>query len=369
MQRYPNGSYRISAEELVLTAKIKQQTTDYRSALSRIKQEATTFANEAEKLNQSLAELNDLSGKFPLVSDAELRAEFEKLRNQMSEQYMKLVSQKSLQEFLVSYNNAMNGGNLTVAAQVLGQRKDDTDAELVALIKDFPQRSLSILKNQVNQELAKDQFNNANNILSAYQNIPVSLRQGTDAELEKLKLEVDKRQDQHLYENAKPNPTLSNLDSYLKEAPLKAMQREVNAYREYLSKIDPNAVIPNLQLQITRIEWQGAKEGDNVLAVRMYGQAEVTKDVSSENNVNTTLPMQTFSAASNKKLEISITVTYKGWFSTPNNGSATFETTPVELASGKKVDLRNTEGTLTASVYFGLTGYPQAPVLPDWKYQ
>jgi hypothetical protein len=152
----------------------------------------------------------------------------------------------------------------------------------------------------------------------------------------------------------------------LKEAPLKAMQREVNAYREYLSKIDPNAVIPNLQLQITRIEWQGgAKKGDNVLAVRMYGQAEVTEDVSSENNVNTTLPMQTFSAASNQKLEISITVTYKDWFSTPNNGSATFETTPVELASGKKVDLRNTEGTLTASVYFGLTGYPQAPVLPD----
>jgi len=160
--------------------------------------------------------------------------------------------------------------------------------------------------------------------------------------------------------------------SYLREAPMQSMAKEVSAYKIYLNKIDPttNTELDKLQLKLSQIRWKDVQDDANLVKVFLNGkQVILNENVNAEPNTATEVIgiSKPFTAKLNDSISIKITVVNVDMMFDDDYGSAVIRKPISDLVNGYNLPLENADGIITGSAYFEIEGYPKPPPLPEWQ--
>jgi hypothetical protein len=191
-----------------------------------------------------------------------------------------------------------------------------------------------------------------------------------------LAIEINEAEDKYLYSQiVRYKPQCGDqVNTYISRAPLKAMLKEVELYRDYLNaRQDPI----EMTLSLSTIQWHDRYYGnvynyDNDVTVIVKGLPLITatKIRSKPNERSSQIGSGTFRAQLNETVTIDVSVVARYgvvWTSTTPGGSGSWTGTPNELQSGVTIDLNGNGFTNKAT--FSLSGLPPEPLLPEWRSQ
>jgi hypothetical protein len=342
----------------------QQEVIEFRKADEEAVRRITSLKQENQqdpnKLNQILADLRTLP-KHPEVETGEMRTQRIALDQQLSKQVIEVANRRDWEQFYQGYQNNMQSGNFSEAAQSLTNRPGDDRVN--QLKETFKTMVVQQIAERVAQTLQDNRFNEAHRFIKDYAQFPPDL-QSVEGQVKvaELQRQIDAREDQQWYEVAKKYRDVEHLNKYLQDAPLKTMQQEVAAYKDYLGKIDPNATV-NIQLVVT-INW-GIESDEMDVSVFWNGSVITTaQGMKSESYSSTGILRSGFlSAKSYDKVTVRIKVTEYDWGNDYYEGSVTKELSELPTVS---VSLRDSDNEKAGTAHLSLSGYPSPPELPEW---
>ncbi len=342
----------------------QQEVIEFRKADEEAVRQIASLMQEnlqnPDKLNQILAELRTLP-KHLEVETEDMRTQRIALDQQLSKRLIEVATQRDWEQFYQGYQNNMQSGNFSEAAQSLTNRPGGDQVN--QLKETFKTMVVQQIAERVAQALQDNRFNDAHRFIKDYAQFPPDL-QSVEGQVKvaELQRQIDAREDQQWYEVAKKYRDVEHLDKYLQDAPLKTMQQEVAAYKDYLGKIDPNATI-DIQL-VVRIDWE-IKSSEMDVSVSWNGSViAAAQGMKSESYSSTgTLRSGFLSAKPYDKVTVRIKVTEYDWGNDYYEGSVTKELPELPTVS---VSLRDSDNEKAGTAHLSLSGYPSPPELPEW---
>ncbi len=365
LQYYPYGPHALEARDLKLRGDFQQKQQENEVAFHEVASRVQENMQDPEKLNQLLTELRKLP-KHLHAETEELRNQRVALEQQLSTQVVQVAKQRDWEQFVTGYQNNMQSGNFLEAAQSLNNRPAD---DQVTPLKDtFRTTVVQGIVEKVTQNLKDNRLDEANQLLKSYAQFPPDLQSVEgQVKMAELQRQVLGRQDQDLYEAAKKYRDVEHFDKYLQYAPLKTMASQVEDYKKYLGKIDPNATV-NFQLAL-KIEWITISGSEIHVSVSWEGHSVIDENkLTAKTNSATGIMLSgSLSAKPSDKVAITVKIDNIGWvYDDKYNWSGTAEIP--ELASGKVWSLLSgNNDTKVATAYLVLDGYPSPPELPEWR--
>jgi hypothetical protein len=192
---------------------------------------------------------------------------------------------------------------------------------------------------------------------------------------ENLRQEADEREDAHLYGKIQRIRSRTACQDYLKNAPLKVMQRYVESYLNYLEELEKPL---NVEVEV-RVYWHrhyqpdDTEGGENYISVSLNGNRVVYVGPVAEKPGATT-KVGTFSIFQKRRtesVEISVEIwEHDGWFRgwMDHGGSGTQTCSLEELARGVQIPLRVSGAAFENKAELQIVaGWPKEPYLPPWK--
>lgn len=216
----------------------------------------------------------------------------------------------------------MSDGRVREAGRLLANQTDPPPA-----IRDgFADQAVVRVEEDVRRHLSEQSFREATDAVgrvldeAAVVNL---LKADHLKKLRALQSEVFREHDHHLYLLFRQAPSLSRADQYLESAPLKKMEVEVKAYRNYL--LVTRGELP-LTLRLNMIEWGNAWDRDTDYRVDLNGKTIMEGKVRANDN---TVSKDVASAEIHFKLDegvkLGLHVMHSGYVKTTNYGDPTWE--------------------------------------------
>ncbi|MDM8557854.1 hypothetical protein [Candidatus Parabeggiatoa sp. HSG14] len=368
LKYYPYGTHAQEAQNIRLRAEIQKMQQENEDAFRHVAGRVQENSQNTDKLNELLEKLRNLP-IYPQAETDEMRKKRMALEQKLSDKLVQIVSQQQWERFQKSYDNNMRRGNFLAAAKSLANRQ--ADVRLNALKDSFKTVVIGELEKRAKQAVKDNRLQPARELLDQYAKFPHTLktRKGNNQVKEWLS-KIDEMEDEVLYEAVRKYRDIRHIHTYLQSAPLQTMKKEVEAYQNYLNKVDPTSTL-KLQLQLTRITWtdNAEQDDDNVVTVYLNGkpiiqQSDIVSD--SQNPTGVIGPSTKFSAKPSESITIEIKVVEEDLYFDDDNGQGTLKKLVSELANGYSLKLRNSDGVETGTAHLKLLGYPKAPPLPAW---
>ncbi|NQW47407.1 MAG: hypothetical protein HQ464_06530 [Planctomycetes bacterium] len=276
--------------------------------------------------------------------------------------------------FVKEYDSLMKDGRVSDAAPLL-QRRMVSDARAEKLVKGFAERAPALIRANVHNAIRNYAWDDARRQAAILNDVSVGqlLPAKQIAELRDLDYTIDAAADEHVYTLIIRNkPACQDyINAYLTRAPLKTMVSNVEAYRQYLTKI---AGPLDLTLSLSGIRW-GSRYYSNVYSYRnditvKYRGEMVISCVHVKSKADSE-SRDLGEGAITGKLQESVTLDVEiynkygtAWTSRGNGGSGSWTGTIEELRRGVSIDAKGDGFTNKAS--FSISGLPMEPTLPPW---
>ncbi len=379
---FESGLHSPEAKTLVADADREEQDLKNREFL----QQLTIKLDAIEpKADAPLSVLHGLSEKLSSIPYPESRSQSTKdrqaaLRNAIAEKQRKIIEAQGDMEWVKfehSYVTAMQSNNVPLAAEYLSKRTP-RDTQLDGLINDFAERAPAIVSERVRGHVKNRSWQQARELtrVASDPNVVMLLEASQRNTIADLVTEINEAEDKDLYSQIvryKPQ-CADQVSAYLSRAPLKTMQEQVEAYRDYL-KIKQAPI--DMELSLSNLQWHDRYYGNvynyyNDVTVLVKGLPLITATgiASKRNDRSAQVGSGTLRAQLNETVTIDVSVVAKygvAWTSTTSGGSGSWTGTPSQLQSGVTIDL-NGKG-FTNKATFNLSGLPSEPRLPEWGSQ
>ena len=241
----PNGRHAGEARRIIAEVGKKEVVRENDRWLSECERQLAR-ATTASQVDELLGKLN--SGfPFPASASNQQQGKLQQLQKQAADKRAEL----DWAEFENQYRQAMRDEDYGHAANLLSKRQPRDD-RWQGLVKEFATRIEQTAEARVNKHLKDSRFDEANNELrkaeDALKHLESAVRpyQSTIADslleplrkLQPKKGQIDKDHDRFEYSKILEQRTAQACERYLNHAPLKTMQREVNAYLQYLRRLE-----------------------------------------------------------------------------------------------------------------------------------
>lgn len=284
------------------------------------------------------------------------------------------------QKFRLGVEKALADGRIAEAATLLAERqeRDEPWQQLVRnLVAVAPAQTRTRLDKLIRMALWADGYKFINDCQEALGKLKARCPASLSGDLEtlvrqgsQLRQATQEEHDQWLYQDVRRHRTLDKCNAYLKQAPLRTMRAEVDAYQRYLTAREgPLALTIGV-----KIRWgQGCETGNDNLAVVMLDNAKVIEAGSLVATPGATTGVIGQHAIKKRltdevKLDVGI-VEDDSWltFGDDDNGHGA-ASVPVGELKSYVLRLPNAAGTFFNEALFSLQGIPAEPNLPAaWR--
>lgn len=366
-----NEPAELRKERETLLARIIEQLQQQKHNANEkaLKEIAIAYTAMSDKGIEALGKLLDSLNTLPPYPESEianLRRERKALEQRISEELQYLVKQEEWEAYVEQYEQCMESKEFNRCARLLSGRNPETSV-LISLKERFRMTLLNEMKQKVQLLVQNERFKEANTELTRLRTYPPDTKPD-DKEIAALQAFIDRNHDSALYANVRKYKDREDIDDYLNFAPLKTMEKEVRAYKEYLDRTLPDAEL-QLRLNLKRIHWGKIDDSDNMIQVFLDDQEIITQegvDAKSEQTTEINQNSPPFMATPKQRLNLKVSIyNYGGW--NQDLGKAEVMTEVDEFAkNGYKLKINYEEG-LTGTVYLELKGYPTPPMLPEWR--
>jgi hypothetical protein len=269
----------------------------------------------------------------------------------------------------------MQNGNVAEAAKLLDGVPNE-EAGYQELLNDFRENAPAVITKTVREKMKSRSWQLAHEqvgILSNPNAIKI-LTPDAIAQLRKLDEEINEEEDRDLYAQIlryKPQ-CYDQITTYLSRAPLKTMQKPVEAYREYLVKM--RNTLP-LKLKLTGIQWDSNYWSpyysfkNEITVTAMGNRSIVAADIWSKPNTTSSGDWAadlTLGLNDAINIEAMIVARYGLLYdSTMSGGKGVWSGMVDQLRSGISIDLPGDGFKNTANLV--VDGFPTEPELPAWN--
>lgn len=380
LAEFPNGSHKPEADRLLEENRKRKQESENNSYLIgidlKIEQIQTTSKSAIQELSSCLDEVNTIPHRDSQTQTIEefqnkLRDRVTKKRDEVSQ----LARQADWQRFKQAYVDYMQNGNVAEAAKLLDGVPNE-EAGYQELLNDFRENAPAVITKTVREKMKSRSWQLAHEqvgILSNPNAIKI-LTPDAIAQLRKLDEEINEEEDRDLYAQIlryKPQ-CYDQITTYLSRAPLKTMQKPVEAYREYLVKM--RNTLP-LKLKLTGIQWDSNYWSpyysfkNEITVTAMGNRSIVAADIWSKPNTTSSGDWAadlTLGLNDAINIEAMIVARYGLLYdSTMSGGKGVWYGSVDQLRSGISIDLPGNGFKNVATL--SVDGLPPEPELPAWN--
>ena len=296
------------------------------------------------------------------------------LRLQISKVLSEIAAEKEWSQFLVEYQEHLEAGRPLDAGALLAKRLQDRamDDRLEQTCEQFREDLTKQLPNTMKELIRLNKWTDAKDLVRRLERDqalwPEELQPPGGKEFVSFqRSRVDEAYDQHLYDVLRRNRTTTAAQDYLDVAPLGAMRREAQQFKQWLAARGEKL---KLTLVLTRIDWGRSAQhaNDNHIIVRLNEETvgERTKVTSKANSSTGELLRHSFQAKLDEDIKLTVRIDERDFFGYHDNHGRGEQTVRVyDLAQGFSLPLRADKYSHTAT--FHLEGAPPEPKLPDWR--
>jgi len=371
LRGYPKGPHSPEATLLVIAGK-ERENLDH---LQKIRGELETLPGSdalAEKTVQSIMSRLDAIPHPSVVTDA-IYKEKASLRDRL---FHRLKEAKTAaagerwRTFRAEVLDLLRQKKVGPAAGRLAWW-DPGDSHMKELVDIFAEQCVSIVRDQVEQDLKSRTWSAARNKLkSARDDMSVTKLLGLAQiqALESLGHKIDETQDRDMYDQIKKNRGNpgSYVDQYLKSAPLGRMHGAILAYKGYLDRMNGPL---DLKLVLQQIDWGDARHNEtHEVRVTVDGKPLIEASLTAFRHTRTGQvgAAADIHKAPSDEIRVQVKVTQKAWIVGKDHDAGTGEYTgTVSGLNGSTLDLAAPDHTNKAT--FIVTGFPEKPHLPAWN--
>jgi hypothetical protein len=386
LEDMPDGKHADETRNIVAEGTKRQQERQNSQWVAERRQELAT-ATTASQVAELLEKLHKGFPHPESVSQTQ-KQQLEQLRSQAEAKWAEL----EWPEFQKKYRENMDAGAFQDAAHLLATRQP-RDERWQKLIREFlaeiAQKSKSRISGHLQDakfEDARQEWDKAEMALMQLQSAVRATEPATaDSVLETLrKLQpeqrrIDQAHDRFLYNKVRNQPTLQACQEYLEKAPLKTMEKAVQAYADYLKALE-NPLDVTVEIKIFWHEnyhpdgWPD--RGENYIQVYIDDtQVFQSKEPIAENPDNLSGEVGTFQI-SKKRRHDRVTIKVKiveddslmSGFD-DDGGVGQQECSLEELKKGIRIPLRPQDGSNfeNRADLVITAGWPSEPELPLWR--
>lgn len=373
-QKYENTPHRNEVAALVEAGDRVRETEAYAAWWELLSEDSSRALNERseESLTALLQRVDS-----PPHADRETEATHAKrmeLRLQIAKLLSEIAAEKEWTQFLAEYQEHLEAGRQLDAGALLAQRLQDRamDERLQRTCEQFREDLTHQLPNTLKDLIRLNKWPDAKDLVRRLEREqalwPDELQplDGKEFVADQRSL-VERTYDQHLYELLRRNRTTTAAQDYLDVAPLGAMRREAQQFKQWLAARGEKL---KLTLVFTRIDWgrNAQHANDNHITVRLNEETigERTKVTSKANGSTGELLRHSFQAKLDEDIKLTVKVDERDFFGYhDNHGRGEQSVRVYDLARGFSLPLRSEKYSHTAT--FHLQGAPPEPKLPDWR--
>lgn len=381
LEKFPAGNHQVEATAIIENVESKIRVDENLAYLGLKEKRIAAvglFVEKAEdKVIEIIAELENIPHKNTLTELVKKRKNEVLISGNKRIEEIKIAQMKTGRDKLIAqYDDFMRDDKIVEAARILNQN----NIQLASLEPDFSKRALTIQKKKIDARRNNNLFAGAGELLDEIRDQAVvkliDPKKWADFDRDERTL-IHKEQDKHLYGQVvqfKPR-CKKEIDLYLKNAPLKTMEKEINQYKDYLDKI---GVPQDLTLTIVQVEWGEKFKGwifngwhqiivtsgnQNVGSGALVSNAGKKMDVNAKGLVK-------IQVEEKLDLKLKIDTTWGPQESKASGGEANWSGIPSQLAQGVNILLKDPLNPVTGwvnTVTLKLTGLPVEPELPAWR--
>ncbi len=388
LERLPNGEHVAEAHSIVQHWKAEQARREgeeqNRQWLEQREQQLAK-ADSRETLDKLI---EALTSGFPAPQYA--TPEHLSQRDALLQKAQQYQADLAWQEFLKSYRGHLSKGDFVSAAEALAAH-NPRDSQWQDLAQKFPDEVHRALSAQLPKHLRNTTFDQARKVISktleALRGLESALRPEepklAEAMLEAQRkvhhtweTQVDEQEDEHLYVAVQTRKSKHACDTYLEDAPLKAMKRSVEEYRKYLAALEGELEVTVALKVLWDKEYQGdwLSTGDNYCTVWVDGnkvfesKAAIPEAPGSLSGEICSFPLK---GKTGRSFEIMVSILEDDDLLEAGNdegGSGSQTCTIGDLNDEVRIPLRSKEGGFTNYAVLTITsGWPSEPALPAWQ--
>lgn len=345
LQAFPNGKHRAEAVKAIQTYKRHQQDVDWQEVVS------------TDSLKDKAKRASDYLKKYP-YNDHAVDA-----RSIIAEE----SNTRKWGEFLEQYNGLIGSGQLSQAAQLLVTRTPETE-DIIKLKKAFPKQAIDKLSQKIQDSISKNQWESGAKELDNASRWPAALtNEAVQKKIGELREQLNETWDRGLYQVALKSKELSDLQAYLAQAPLKAMEKPVQEYLKYLAD---NKEPINLQLELVHVVWHDdvSEKSKTRYTVSVNGKSVINQPAG-KNESGELMRINakgSFTARLGDEVSLTTSVIGDGFFGDNVNLGYGYVKLPASALNGYSLEIKDADKN-TSKVLFALHGMPKMPKMPtEW---
>jgi hypothetical protein len=358
---FSNGKYALEANQVLQRAEDTRRLRENQNHLDGIARDLQEQRTKGYPDPEQLRSLDKRLQELPhprFETDEQYRD-----RKKLSDDIGAARLATSKRDLRGKYMELMNDGRLCEAGALLA-RQPSPPKELLA---EFPIKALEWVEKKCNHCLADKDWRNAQGAVEqlTIDSAVTKLLAAEDLKrLQHWQRKVCAAEDRDLYEQLRQYKDLRRAQRYLEAAPVKAMQREAQNYKEYLLQKEREI---SLTLHLIRIDWGDARNGGTEYTVWLNNQKIMEGQVTAKENTTSNDIAKAsimYKLEDGVKLDVHAKYLNDFYWTRLDYGTSSWEG-KVRQLDGISVTMKKKEPPPVFC--FALEGLPREPELPPYR--